>query len=75
MPRKLRVEYEGAVYHVMNRGHRWETIFQDDDQFLISAYSFSLACDDRGGSSHLTRGHTLIGGAGGDAPALTPLRE
>jgi putative transposase len=30
MPRKLRVEYEGAVYYVMNRADRRELIFQDD---------------------------------------------
>ena len=24
MPRKLRVEFEGAIYHVMNRGDRQE---------------------------------------------------
>jgi hypothetical protein len=30
MPRKLRVEYEGAIYHVMNRGDRREPIFKDD---------------------------------------------
>ena len=30
MARKLRVEYPGAVYHVMNRGDRREPIFQDD---------------------------------------------
>ena len=30
MPRKLRVEYAGAIYHVMNRGDRREPIFQDD---------------------------------------------
>ena len=30
MPRKLRVEYEGALYHVMNRGDRREPIFKDD---------------------------------------------
>jgi putative transposase len=30
MARKLRVEYEGAVYHVMNRGDRREPIFTDD---------------------------------------------
>jgi hypothetical protein len=30
MPRKLRVEYEGAIYHVMNRGDRRELIFKDD---------------------------------------------
>ena len=30
MARKLRVEYEGAIYHVMNRGDRREPIFKDD---------------------------------------------
>ena len=30
MPRKLRVEYAGALYHVMNRGDRREPIFKDD---------------------------------------------
>ena len=30
MARKLRVEYEGAIYHVMNRGDRREKIYLDD---------------------------------------------
>ena len=30
MGRKLRVEYPGAIYHVMNLGDRREAIFQDD---------------------------------------------
>ena len=30
MARKLRVEYLGAIYHVMNRGDRGEAIFYDD---------------------------------------------
>ena len=30
MARKLRVEYAGAIYHVMNRGDRRERIFVDD---------------------------------------------
>ncbi len=30
MPRKLRVEFPGAVYHVMSRGDRREAIFLDD---------------------------------------------
>ena len=30
MARKLRVEYAGAIYHLMNRGDRREPIFQDD---------------------------------------------
>ena len=37
VPRKLRVEYEGAIYHNMNRGDRREAIFLEDgdrDLFL-----------------------------------------
>jgi len=30
MPRKLRVQYPGAIYHVMDRGNRGEKIFLDD---------------------------------------------
>jgi hypothetical protein len=30
MARKLRVEYPGAIYHVMNRGDGREAIFKDD---------------------------------------------
>ena len=30
MARKLRVQYPGAIYHVMNRGDRREAIFKDD---------------------------------------------
>jgi hypothetical protein len=28
--RKLRIQYPGALYHVMNRGDRREPIFKDD---------------------------------------------
>src|SRR6266699_2105228 len=30
MARKLRVQYPGAIYHLMNRGDRREPIFKDD---------------------------------------------
>ncbi len=30
MARAARIEYEGAFYHVMNRGNRREDIFLDD---------------------------------------------
>jgi hypothetical protein len=30
MPRQLRIEYPGAIYHVMNRGDRREPIFHDE---------------------------------------------
>ncbi len=30
MPRQLRIEYPGAMYHLMSRGNRREDIFLDD---------------------------------------------
>jgi hypothetical protein len=30
MPRALRIEYPGAIYHVINRGDHREPIFRDD---------------------------------------------
>ena len=30
MPRTMRVQYQGAIYHVMDRGDRQENIFVDD---------------------------------------------
>lgn len=36
MPRKLRVEYPGAIYHVMSRGDQREDIFFDD----VDRYDF-----------------------------------
>ena len=31
MPRELRIEYPGAIYHVLNRGDQPEDIFWDDE--------------------------------------------
>ena len=30
MPRQLRIQYPGAIYHVLSRGDRREKIFLDD---------------------------------------------
>ena len=30
IPRQLRIQYEGATYHLMSRGDRREEIFRDD---------------------------------------------
>ena len=35
MARKLRVQYPGAVYHVLNRGDRREPIYADDQDRLL----------------------------------------
>jgi len=44
MPRPLRIEYEGAVYHVMNRGDRREPIFRDDADRLRFLDTLAEAC-------------------------------
>ena len=35
MSRPLRIQFENAWYHVMNRGRRGEKIFQDKEDFII----------------------------------------
>jgi REP element-mobilizing transposase RayT len=44
MARQLRVEYPGAIYHVINRGDRREPIFQDDQDYLEFLRVLSEAC-------------------------------
>ena len=45
MPRKLRVEYEGAIYHVMNRGDRREPIFLDDKDRVSFLETLAQVCE------------------------------
>lgn len=44
MARKLRVQYPGAVYHVMNRGDRREPIFYDDKDRQAFLQTLGEAC-------------------------------
>ena len=44
MARKLRIQYPGAVYHVMNRGDRREAIFQDAEDYECFLRTLSEAC-------------------------------
>ena len=44
MARKLRVEYEGAIYHVMNRGDRKEPIFKTDKDRELFLDTLGEAC-------------------------------
>ena len=34
VPRPLRIQFLGAIYHLMSRGHRREPIFKDDHDFV-----------------------------------------
>jgi len=52
MPRKLRVEYEGAVYHAINRGDRREPIFKDDRDRTCFVETLGEACGKTGWQVH-----------------------
>ena len=44
MARKLRVQYPGAIDHVLNRGDRREPIFRDDPDRLRFLETLAEAC-------------------------------
>src|SRR5947199_404556 len=44
MARKLRLQYEGAVYHIMNRGDRRQDIFRDDKDRVRFLDTLGQAC-------------------------------
>jgi len=50
--RKLRVEYEGAIYHVMNRGDRREPIFNDDKDRELFLETLGQAAQKTGWQVH-----------------------
>ena len=52
MARKLRVEYAGAVYHVMNRGDRREPIFHDDEDRQEFLSTLGETCGKTGWQIH-----------------------
>src|SRR5579863_4573256 len=60
MPRKLRVEYHGAMYHVMSRGDRREDIFLNDVDRHDFLKTLAEACQKSGWQVHaycLMRNH------------------
>jgi REP element-mobilizing transposase RayT len=52
MARKLRVQYPGAIYHVMNRGDRREPIFKDDEDRGRFLKTLGEACGKTGWQVH-----------------------
>ncbi len=48
MPRAARVQYPGAVYHVMCRGDRREAIFRNDDDRLFMLEMLGETCERTG---------------------------
>ncbi len=52
MARRVRVQYPGAVYHVMNRGDHQERIFQDDDDRRQFLSTLAECCEKTGWQIH-----------------------
>ena len=60
MPRKMRVEYPGAIYHLLSRGDRRENIFLDDVDRHDFIKTLAEACQKTGFQVHaycLMRNH------------------
>ncbi|MFO7869816.1 MAG: transposase [Kiritimatiellia bacterium] len=52
MPRKPRIEYEGAVYHVMNRGDRGRKVFKDPLDYDLFDKATEQVCERTGWKIH-----------------------
>lgn len=52
MPRKARVEFAGAVYHVLDRGDRREAIFRDDTDRELFLSTLGKVCERTGWRVH-----------------------
>src|SRR4051812_36811841 len=52
MPRPLRVEYPGAMYHVMSRGDRREAIYEDEKDRQVFLKTLGEACAKTGWDIH-----------------------
>jgi hypothetical protein len=83
MPRQLRIEYPGAIYHVMNRGDHREAIFRDDIDWrrFVATHGEACAKTDWQVQAYclmLNHFHLVVGDArgqpcGGDAVVLEHL--
>jgi hypothetical protein len=72
MPRKLRVEYPGAMYHVMSRGDRCERIFLDGTDRQDFVKTLAEGCQKAGWQVHA---YCLIGELGTSKSANARLHQ
>ena len=80
MLRPLRIQYEGALYHVMSRGDRREMIFLDDADRRAFLNALAQACEKTGWQVHAfcllgNHFHRAVGQAMGSAPTLCTPRN
>jgi REP element-mobilizing transposase RayT len=48
MARKMRIQYPGAIYHVVNRGDRRDAILEDDEDRERLLQTLTQACQKTG---------------------------
>ena len=71
MARQVRVEYEGALCHVMARGNQGQSIVVDDLDRLVWLETLAEGCEKTGWKFHadvrvVNRHHLLLEMAGGN---------
>jgi REP element-mobilizing transposase RayT len=72
MPRKMRVEYPGAIYHIMSRGDRREDIYLDDVDRQDFLKTLAETCQKTRFQVHaycLMRNHFHLAGVGNNDAA------
>ena len=52
MPRQLRVQYPGAIYHIMSRGDRKKDIYENDIDRHDFLKTLAEACEKTGFQVH-----------------------
>ena len=52
MARPIRIEYDGAVYHVMARGNQGQAIYADDRDREVWLETLAEACEKTGWRIH-----------------------
>ena len=52
MARQLRIQYDGAIYHLMSRGDRREEIFRDDVERKRFVEPLGVSCEKTGWQVH-----------------------
>jgi len=52
MARKLRIEYPGAVYHLMSRGNQGQPIFRSDQDRALFLETLAEGCEKTGWEVH-----------------------
>jgi len=72
MVRKARIEFAGAVYHVISRGDRGEAIYQDDEDQRLFLQFLGEVCERTGWLIHAFISSPPLNWPPGGFKELTP---